>query len=36
MAEYKEEIGKLIEKTNDINLLDLIYQILMKAGGKSE
>ena len=28
---YKEQIGKLIEETNDLGLLDLIYKILVEA-----
>ena len=28
---YKEEISKLIEETNDLDLLDLIYKILAEV-----
>ena len=30
--EYMEIINKLLEQTSDISLLDLIYQLLIKAG----
>ena len=28
---YKEQIGKLIKETDDLDLLDLIYKILVEA-----
>lgn len=28
---YKEQIDKLIKETDDLNLLDLIYKILVEA-----
>lgn len=28
---YKEQISKLIKETDDLNLLDLIYKILVEA-----
>lgn len=31
-AFYKEEIAKLIEVTEDIDLLDLVYKILLAEG----
>ncbi len=33
---YIEQINKLAEETNDIELLDFICQLLEKAGGGNE
>lgn len=29
---YKAEIDKLIDQTNDVNILDLVYKILLMEG----
>ena len=34
--EYKKRINKLVEETSDLELLDLIYKVLLKEGGKNE
>lgn len=34
-AEYIKEITRLMNESNDLGLLDFIYQLLMKRNGKS-